>query len=402
MSHDPLRFAAALSTRTETAAAIAEVCEQAVQQLGATPDLAVVFVSHDHGPDFAPLVAEIRRRTGARHLIGCTGESIVGGAREIEGEPALSLWLAALPGVTLAPMRLTFERTPDGGTLAGWRDDLPARWPAGAALLALGEPFSFPVELLLDRVSDEQPGAPVVGGMASGAHSPGGNAVFLDDQVFDAGAVAVLVHGPVRVRSIVSQGCRPIGRTFVVTRAEQNVIHELGGMPALAQLQEVFAELTDAEQQTARSGVHLGRVINEYQDTFARGDFLVRNVMGADAQSGAIAVGDYVRVGQTVQFHIRDAESADDDLRQLLTEAKTSGGAALAGLLFTCNGRGTRLFDAPHHDAGACREVLGELPLAGFFAQGELGPVGGRNFIHGFTASVALFERPPAVAGDKP
>jgi small ligand-binding sensory domain FIST len=178
-----------------------------------------------------------------------------------------------------------------------------------------------------------------------------------------------------------------------VTKSEANVIHELGGVAAMTRLQEVYATLSERERMLVRHGVHVGRVISEYQDKFARGDFLVRNVVGADPRSGAIAVGDYVRIGQTVQFHIRDEETADDDLRELLLKSKAEGGnAALGALLFTCNGRGTRLFSSADHDAGLVQEVLGNVPTAGFFAQGEIGPVAGKNFLHGFTASVALFE----------
>jgi len=215
---------------------------------------------------------------------------------------------------------------------------------------------------------------------------------MLGEEEFRSGAVAVLVHGPVEIRAVVSQGCRPIGRHFVVTKAEQNVILELSGKPPLAQLQEVFDTLTPREQELVQSGLHVGRVINEYQETFGRGDFLVRNVVGADRKSGAIAIGDFVRPGQTVQFHIRDAETADEELRELLSAARDSGGGSpLGALMFTCNGRGTRMFSQPHHDAGALGEVLGGIPLAGFFAQGEIGPVGGHSFLHGFTASIALF-----------
>jgi len=193
---------------------------------------------------------------------------------------------------------------------------------------------------------------------------------------------------------VVSQGCRPIGRPFVVTKAERNVILELGGAPALAKLRELFAELAPDDQRLAQQGLHVGQVINEYQEAFGRGDFLVRNVQGVDPDTGAIAIGDFVRVGQTVQFHVRDAETADEDLNALLASARQSAGGDCQGaLVFTCNGRGTRLFDEPHHDAG-CLARHFDVPAAGFFAQGEIGPIGGKNFLHGFTASIALFRAP--------
>ena len=390
-----LRFAAALSTLPGARQAAIEACREAGERLGTTASLAIVFVSPHHAAELETIASEIRERLSPGCLLGCTGESIVGVAREIEEEPAVSLWLASLPGVSIEPMHLQFQNTPEGPMVAGWPDDLPEVWPTGAALLLLGEPFSFPADWLLERLNEDRPGAPVIGGMASGGQSPGANRLLLNESVFDQGAVAALVHGPVRIETVVSQGCRPVGRTFVVTKAEQNVILELSGKPPLEQLQAVFDELPPEEQQLVQRGLHVGRVINEYQEQFARGDFLVRNCLGADRKTGAMAIGDYVRPGQTVQFHVRDARTADEDLRELLRSAQEKRNSPAAGaLLFTCNGRGTRMFDAPHHDAAALADLLGAVPLAGFFAQGEIGPIGGKNFVHGFTASAALFSPP--------
>ncbi len=385
-----LRFAAALSTATETDEALAETCSQAGEQLAARPDLAIVFFSPHHSAQAERVVDEIRRRLSPGCLLGCSGESIVGGDREIENDAAFSLWLAALPGVTLRPLHLEFERSSEGGVVSGWPEDLSGDWPAGSSLLLLADPFSFPADWLLERLNEDRPGVPVLGGMASGAASPGRNRLLVDDRVFDAGVVGALIHGAVEIEPVVSQGCRPIGRHYVVTKAEQNIILQLSGKPPLEQLQELFDTLPPREQQLAQTGLHVGRVINEYQDHFERGDFLVRNCIGADRNTGALAIGDYVRAGQTVQFHVRDAQTADEDLRALVGSA-VGRAPAEAALLFTCNGRGTRLFDAPHHDAGVLREQLGPVPVAGFFAHGEMGPVGGKNFLHGFTASCALF-----------
>ncbi len=229
-------------------------------------------------------------------------------------------------------------------------------------------------------------------GMASGGRRPGMNALLLGPRAVDHGAIGVLVQGPAIVRSVVSQGCRPIGKPLVITKAEDNFILELGGKPPALRLQELWQELAPDERQLLQQGLHVGRVINEYQGKFERGDFLIRNVMGLDRNNGALAVTDHIRVGQTVQFHVRDAASADEDLHALLQLDLRAHAKPAGALLFTCNGRGTRLFDEPHHDARAIRAEAGALPVAGFFAMGELGPVGGQNFIHGFTASVLLFE----------
>jgi small ligand-binding sensory domain FIST len=227
--------------------------------------------------------------------------------------------------------------------------------------------------------------------MASGGDAPGSNTLVVGSTSYDSGAVAVVIGGGVRIRPVVSQGCRPIGRPLVITRAEANVIVELGGRPALERLREIYGDLPEADRQLVRSSLHVGRAASEYRDAFRQGDFLVRNVVGADPESGVIAVGDLMRTGQTIQFHVRDAASADEDLRRLLCD--TRGGAAPAGaIVFTCNGRGTRLFDEPNHDARCVRDCLGPIPVAGFFAQGEIGPIGRRTFLHGFTASIAVFE----------
>jgi small ligand-binding sensory domain FIST len=387
------RCASALSTASDAVRALTEVCDQALAALDGKPDLAVLFVSADRA-DVCGLIADkVCDLLQTERLIGCTAESVVGVGQEIEGEPAMALWLARLPGAELLPMHLAFQRTPEGGVILGWPDALLNAWPEPAAMLLLGEPFTFPADFLLERMNEDHPGLAVAGGMASGASTPGESRLILGRQVFSEGAVAVLLSGAVRVRTVVSQGCRPIGKHFVITRSEQNVIYELGGKPAVIQLHEVLVTLPAREQEMVRRGLHLGRVVSEYQDRFEQGDFLVRNVLGIDPETGAVVVGDYMRIGQTVKFHIRDWQTADADLRQLLAAARDeTGGKVRGALLFSCNGRGTRMFPEPHHDATAIRNALGDIPLAGFFAAGELGPVAGKNFVHGFTASIVLFE----------
>ena len=249
----------------------------------------------------------------------------------------------------------------------------------------------FP-QSVLDLLSDELPDVPVVGGMASGGN-PGENRLFLNDREIDQGAIGVVIRKGPQIRTVVSQGCRPIGAPFVVTRADRNVVYELGGASPMQRLQELYQLLSARDQKLVEEGVHIGIALNEYQETFHRGDFLILNVVGVDKKSGALKAGGLIRVGQTVQFQIRDGETADADLKRLL-ERHSSEHPRLpaAGLLFSCTGRGTRMFSAPDHDAALIQQYLGPLPLAGIFAQGELGPVGGKNYIHGFTASIALFE----------
>jgi small ligand-binding sensory domain FIST len=274
----------------------------------------------------------------------------------------------------------------------GWPERLEDDWPADATLLLLADPFSFPVDRLIARLADDHPGVPIIGGMASGGYSPGTNTLVVDQRSYDSGAVGVVIGGA-KIRPVVSQGCRPIGRPLVITKAEENLIVELGGRPALERLREVYAELGPGDRELVKTSLHVGRAASEYTDQFRRGDFLVRNVLGADPDMGVLAIGDAVRVGQTVQFHVRDAGTAHEDLVELLDRDEVTGSNPAGALVFTCNGRGSRLFANPDHDARCIAERLGPIPTAGFFAQGEIGPIGRRNCLHGFTASIALFER---------
>jgi small ligand-binding sensory domain FIST len=364
---------------------------QATEALGdASPSLAVLFASAHFLAVAEDLVAAISNALGKLPLIGCVGEAVAGGAREIESQPAVSLWL----GSGLGPVEtfaMEYLRTPSGGAYGGY---LFPREPDGVHLL-ICDPFTFPADGLLTHLNERVPGAVIMGGMASAALRPRQSRLFRDDRVLSAGAVGV--HLPnAEVHPLVAQGCRPIGDAYIITRADGNLIHELGGRPPLVRLREMAAALPGRDQELLAQGLQLGVVIDEYRAEPGQGDFLIRGVVGADPDSGAIAVGDQIQVGQTVQFHVRDAQSADEDLRRALErESAALGGRRPAGaLLFTCNGRGSRLFTEPDHDAGLIAATLGDIPVAGFFCAGELGPVGGRNFLHTFTASIALFPGP--------
>lgn len=388
------RCGCGVSTQPQLDAAIREAAVTAGGQLGgpeaARADLAVVFVSAAYGKAIRPTLELLADFVPARHLLAATAEGVLAGDREYEAGPAVTVWLARLPGGWVEPLSLEYLQTPDGGAFAGWPEGLSGQWPANATLLLLADPFSFPIDAFVKRMEEERPGVPIVGGMASGGGVPGSNTLAAGTRTYDSGAVGVVIGGGIRIRPVVSQGCRPIGRPLVITKSQDNLIVELGGVPALQRLREIYGELDAADRELVRSSLHVGRAATEYRDTFRRGDFLVRNVVGADPDSGVIAVGDLMRTGQTVQFHVRDSASADEDLRQLL--GGPAAAATVGALVFTCNGRGSRLFAEPHHDARVIQECLGPLPAAGFFAQGEIGPIGSRTFLHGFTASIALFE----------
>lgn len=394
-------FAAALSNVRHTGHAMAEICQRALEQLQGSPDLAMLFYSPNHMEAVPETAAKMQERLAARCLLGCAGESVIGDGREVEHQPALSLWLARWPrGVEQESFHLQLAETPDGQSLLGWPDGILSAEPSRSAVLLLGDPRTFPVDMFLEQVNENYPKLPVLGGMASGLRPVGDDPrqsadwpLILDGQAINAGAVGVLLQGPIGLRSIVSQGCRPIGRHMVITSGERNIISGLSGKPPLVQLQQLWKELSPRDQQLFQQGLHIGLVIDEYRGEFHRGDFLVRNVLGLDRQTGSLAITDRIRVGQTIQFHVRDAETADEDLKALLQmDMAAHERRPAAALLFSCNGRGTRLFTEPHHDVAAIRSVAGNIPVAGHFAAGELGPVQGRNYIHGFTASIALFE----------
>jgi small ligand-binding sensory domain FIST len=239
------------------------------------------------------------------------------------------------------------------------------------------------------------PEAPVIGGMASGMKAAGDARLALDDGVYAEGAVGVALSGEIEVDCVVSQGCRPVGETFVITKCEKNVIEQLDGKRALVAIEEMIAHLPLHDRQLiATGGLFIGRVIDEGKGNYGRGDFLIRSLVGVRREAGAILIGDMVRTGQTLQFHVRDGKTAEEEMRLLLEGETILADAPAGALLITCNARGTRLFDMPHHDVTLTRQVLGAIPVAGFFAAGELGPVGDKNFIHGHTAALALFRTP--------
>ncbi|WP_419845863.1 FIST signal transduction protein [Candidatus Poriferisocius sp.] len=368
------RYGAALSEHPDSASAVGEVIGEILEAVGPSPDLAVLFASAAHRDAIGEMADAIHQVLSPSALIGATAVSVIGGPLEVEERPAVSLWAAA--HCPVQPVRLEAVRSHEGWAVGGMPAD------AEGTLLAVPDPFTFPSDALLNA----GPAVTVVGGLASAASRPGDNRLILNHEVYDDGAVAVLLDPGVEVRTVVSQGCRPIGQPFTVTKSEGNIVTEMGGRTAVDRLRETLLGLDEDDRALVAKGLHVGVVIDEHKSEFDRGDFLIRGLIGADEQTGALAVGDAVEVGTTVQFQVRDAATADEDLRELMADA--SAGSAL---VFTCNGRGTHLFDGPDHDAAVVHEALERAPVAGMFCAGELGPIGGHNFLHGFTASVVLF-----------
>lgn len=393
-----MRFTTALSRETDALTAGRALAQTVRRDLGPGPvDLAFLFLSPHYAGAAEALGAAVRDGVGPRLLLGCTGEGVIARDEEIEVAAAAVLWAARLPGASLTPLRASAVEAEEPLSIDHWPDEFGGGQPT---FLLLADPFSLPVDEVLSAMAERYPGVAAIGGLAGGGQDAGENRLILDGEVHRDGLVGVAVTGPVGIRAIVSQGCRPIGERYVVTKADKNVIYELGGAPGLQRLQAAFESLSAEEQTRAHRALHIGIVMDEHRNRFDRGDFLVRNLIGADRGAGSIAIGDLVHEGQTVQFHLRDAQAAAEDLHLLLAADRARHERPpLGALLFSCCGRGRGLFGRPHHDVGVIRERAGDIPVAGFFAQGEIGPVGGRTYLHGYTASLALFAEPEAGAG---
>jgi small ligand-binding sensory domain FIST len=380
------RVGAGLSASTRAAEAAGEAAREARDALdGAPVDLAFLFLSADHFAGAEEALAAVERELDPAHLLGCVAEGVVARDRELETGPGAAVWAASLPEAEIETFHSVAFNSEDGVAVSGFP------MLDGADLVTfLVDPFTFPASGFLAKLNEEEDAVPLVGGLATGAGEPDTQALFLDGEVLTEGAVGAVLRG-VPVRTVVSQGCAPIGRDAVITSAEGNVVFELAGEPALERLKADLATLTDDQQRlAAQGGVLAGLVIDENRSEYLRGDYLMRGLIGVDEDTGALAVGEPVRIGQTLRFHVRDARSADEDLRANL--GALEGERAAGALLFTCNGRGTNMFPDRDHDARAIGEGLGAGDaVAGFFCAGEIGPVGGKPFLHGFTATLAVF-----------
>jgi small ligand-binding sensory domain FIST len=379
-----------ISDDVDPLVAFDEASRQAATGLGGQCDLAVVFASAPHLGHAKPLLDRVHANLSPAHLIGCGAGGVVAAGRELEGGPGAAVWAMAASGGELATHHLTVKQDGGPGTerLAG----LPEPEALGDALLVLADPFTFSADALLEVLNSQRPGLPVLGGLASAA-AAGSATLFRDGEVLDSGAVACSLAG-IELVPCVSQGATPVGPEMTVTASDGNLIAELASRPAIERLREALGELDSDDRRLATEGLMLGLVIDENQPEYRRGDFLVRPIVGADPDAGTLTVGARVRIGQTVRMHVRDGATADADLREALrAQALALGEQGAAGsLLFTCNGRGSHMFDVPDHDATAIEDALGA-PAAGFFCAGEIGPVGGSNFLHGFTATLAVFPR---------
>jgi small ligand-binding sensory domain FIST len=386
-------FADGLGLDADLLVAAEAAAQQAIIGLdGQSPDLVCTFVSGGDPHQVAAAGERVAELMQSGAMIGCSADGVIGRARGIEGRAAVSVWAGVLPGARLRSFHLEVMPAEAGVAVIG----MPQRYADDHVALLLADAYSFPADGFVSRANTAVAGLPIVGGLAAGAQGAGSTRLWVDGRTVERGAVGVVLGGDVPVKALVSQGCRPIGPAMTVTKAVGNVIHELAGMPAIDKLERLLAELPPLEQAIASRGLQIGIALDEYIDDHDRGDFLVRGILGADPDSSGLVVGDLVEVGCTVRLQVRDADAADEDLHQLLAGFRHESDARVGGaLLFSCNGRGSHMFGAglggADHDVTVVRQELATTGVAGFFAGGELGPVGGRNHLHGFTASVLAF-----------
>ena len=355
--------------------------------------LGLVFMSPRFFPSSAQVLELLRVHAEIPVLIGCSSYGLIAGGQEIEENAGLVVGLFALPGADLRACRFTPSQVEQAGAPSFWHTATGTQADQTNGWLVFADPFSLDADAWMKGWNDAYPGRPILGGLASGKPGEQRTELYLNGETFEDGGVAVSFGGDVALKAVISQGCTPIGETWTITKADQNIIQEIGNRPAYEVLLETFNRLPAEEQKSARGNLFIGLVVNEYLEEFHRGDFLIRNLIGADPKSGCIAVGALPRVGQTLQFQRRDARAATEDLVSLLDRSHEAlaNATVYGGCLCSCNGRGYRLFGYPNHDADAIQTRLGPLGIAGFFCNGEIGPVGNRNFLHGYTASLAVF-----------
>ena len=392
-----MKWSSAISEGTTLADAFDECAGKLENELGElTPDMVAAFVSPHYAPDYETLTMLAAERFGTALLVGCSGGGVIGAATEVENRPGLALTAACLPGVKLTPFHIQYGALPDG-------DAPPDEWgslvstPVGSEVdfLILADPFSMQGEQLLMGLDYAFPRSAKIGGLASGAHQEGGNALFLGAEMYTDGVVGIAFEGDVQIDTVVAQGCRPIGEPMHITSSRRNILLEVDRRTPFEVLKEIFMTLDERDRELAQHSLFLGVVMDELNDNPRLGDFLIRNIVGVDAQRGALAVGEMLKEGQTVQFHLRDAQTSSQDLNAMLEQYVSGlpeGGQSGAGaLLFQCLGRGEYLYGRPDHDTGMFTDMVGAVPLTGFFCNGEIGQVGEATFLHGYTSSFGIF-----------
>lgn len=383
------------STKDSLLALVDDCCKQLNQKLDyRTPDLLFCFASPQFAPHYQELPARIKKNLSPKTLIGCSAAGLIGDGKEIEQAGTISLTAAIMPDVDIGTFHLEDSDLPDldagpdkWAEMLGIKENKPI-----SCFILLPDPFSFRIDLLIQGLDFAFPQATKLGGLASGAHQVGVNALFLDGEIHRSGIAGVTLSGNLQVDTIVAQGCRPIGYPLRITGCAKNFLVGLDGKPAVHALYEVLQTIPAEDQKLAQESLFLGIVMDEFKEHHKPGDFLIRNILGLDERSGALLIGELLRNERTVQFHVRDADTSAEDLCGLLSDYKNNQLATASGaLLFSCLGRGIHLYGIANHDSDCFRKYLGEIPLGGFFCNGEIGQVAGTTFLHGYTSSFGIF-----------
>lgn len=390
-----MKWASHVSTCDTIEACVDEAVTEVVRQLaGRDADLTLVFVSPHFRTHYRAIPKMLGTRMKVGLLMGCSGGGIIGGGKEIEQKPALSLTAAHLPGVELQEIQTDTLKLPDPDTGPSvWRDWLKVDVEKNPHFIFLADPFSFNGEEFLAGMDFAYPRSAKVGGLASGAQSQGGNAMFLDQKIFNEGLVGVALSGNVQVDTIVAQGCRPICEPMNITQCDRTLLMKVDGIPPLERLELMVDSLNEYDRKLLRTSLFLGIEMDPMKDNPGQGDFLIRNLVGVDREAGTLTVGTLLREGQLVQFHLRDKVTSSEDLKKMLSRYQSKEGwqESKGALLFSCLGRGEHLYGESNHDSDMFKTEMGDIPLGGFFCNGEIGPVGQTTFLHGYTSSFGIF-----------
>lgn len=389
--------ASALVTHESWAVALEHATDQVMSPGDPAPDVLLLFASPAYGEAFPHLARAARQRTGASVMVGCSASGLLAGPDEAEDQPGVALMAWWLPGAHLYPVRLHQEHIEllDDPDLWHEVNDIPAG--RVTSWLMFAEPYRIDAQALVQGLQRCYPTATIMGGIASGMVEERTSCVFFDDMVYEEGGVALGIGGPYALIPHVSQGCDPVGEPWTITEAEHNTLIGISNRPALDVLQATVNGLGPGRRERAANNLVVGLAGDEYRDCYGQGDFVVRGILGIDPKRGSIAIGGMPRTGQTIQFHLRDAQCAADDLARTMRTATAASnpGTPVAAVLCTCDGRGQALFGRPNHDAGVVSAALGDVPLAGAFCLGEIGPLAGRAVLHGFTATLGLLRHHP-------
>jgi len=392
-----MKWVSALSKQPDIDAAVEEVSEEIIRQLGNDQaDLTVIFVAPQYKDFYDKIPDLVNRYLKPGMLFGCSGGGIIGNGEEAEQQPAFSITCAKLPGVKIQSIYSETKELPDQDTSPSvWREWLNVNIEDQPHFVFLADPFSFRGEEFLAGVDFAYPNSKKVGGLASGAQSMGENALYLGNKIYSNGLIGIALSGDIEVDTIVAQGCRPIGEPMKITDCQDTLLKSLNGKPTLEILQDLNETLSDSDKKLLQTSLFLGIEMDPMKDELKQGDFLIRNLMGVDRESGALAIGALLRTGQLVQFHLRDKKMSAEDLDVMLTRYLSQGQAenASGALLFSCLGRGKYLYGEANHDTNMFHKKLGEIPLGGFFCNGEIGPVGNTTFLHGYTSSFGIFRK---------